>query len=148
MFTKLNRVIQRLEWRAGCKDRACQQVQQQADGLQSDIRAARQQRQQMQQHLNTLQLSGATTLASLLAFRGQQATIQRRLAEAELQLTDQQQQHEQLMQQLGSLRAERNQLHRKREKLTQHTQRWRQQQRQEMQRRQDTESEEQRHWQI
>ena len=148
MFTKLNRVIQRLEWRVCCKDRACQQAQQQADALQSDIRAARQQRQQMQQHLNTLQLSGATTLASLLAFRGQQATIQRRLAEVELQLTDQQQQHEQLMQQLGSLRAERNLLHRKREKLTQHTQRWRQQQRQEMQRRQDTESEEQRHWQI
>lgn len=148
MFTKLNVVIQRLERQVTHKESACQQVQQQADALQADISAARQQRHQMQQHLTTLLLSGATTLASLLAFRGQQATIQRRLAEVELQLTDKQQQHEQLMRQLSSLRAERNVLHRKREKLTEHIRRWRRQQRQDTQRRQDTESEEQRHWQI
>jgi len=147
LLNNLSVVIHRLEQRVVSKESALQKTQQRTRHIQAEIAAGGQQRELLLRHLSSLVIAGSTSLEAILENKARQGSLQRKVAEMELMLADKHYQLEQQNQHLVSLKAERNQLQRKSEKMTTHLRQRQKQQLQCRQRQYDAETEEQLNWQ-
>jgi len=147
LLNNLSVVIRRIDQRVVSKESALQTVQHRTRHIQAEITAGDQQRDLLLRHLSSLVIAGSTSLEAILENKARQGSLQRKVAEMELLLADKHYQLEQQSQQQASLKAERNKLQRKSEKMTAHLRQRQQHQVQCRQRQHESETEEQLNWQ-
>lgn len=146
MLKQIKTMLSRIEQRMGGVEREQQKLRQVMAHTEAEIAAAQRQKTTQQQHLALLTIAGKTCLEAIIENKARQGTIQRKLADITLMLSDKQQQLLQQKQQQNELKTQRNILQRKEEKFNRLLQQHLQYQQQNRQSQHDAEIEERVNW--